>query len=599
MYRVRGPALSSTARVISATGLAAIAALSVCFAPDASAQTYGYGYFDSQTQRTKNKKPRISKSAKPDAAKVAAANKPAAEPKPTGPLVLTVSLRTQRVQVFDANGLVTTAPISSGRVGNPTPMGVYTILEKEKMHHSNLYGGAPMPNMNRITWSGVAMHAGDLPGYPASHGCIRLQHAFSAKLYGMTTKGNRVIVSRDPVAPEPISHAKLFTAVAQPQAPAPATTSAITPAAPSQMADASSEQSTKDIAPQGSPVSAALGVSQAQAAETLSAPKPASGSYREKWLAEMSRLAAAVPEAEAAKTKAAETLAIATAAVEDAKDDVRLARVDADRAVAERKKAERALETANSDLKGFIKKMTSSPGSQMTEETALKAGESEDTLETNITLRTKELEAATAEEAKLAAAVKDVEAALAAGETSRKNAADALAKSNTALAAAIEADAAAKRREAKRASPISVFVSLKSQKLYIRQGHEPILEVPVSITDPSRPIGTHVFTALSVEANGTDVKWNVVSVPTPPPGQKTEPSKKLSKKEARELAAALPVAVAPGSQTAADALDRITFPDDVRDLVADSMKPGSSLLISDFGLSNETGKFTDFIVALR
>src|ERR1700709_2284317 len=85
--------------------------------------------------------------------------------------------------------------------GHPTPMGVFSIIQKHKFHHSNIYSGAPMPYMQRITWSGVAMHAGVLPGYPASHGCIRMPMAFAVKMWGWTKMGARVVVTPGEITP--------------------------------------------------------------------------------------------------------------------------------------------------------------------------------------------------------------------------------------------------------------------------------------------------------------------------------------------------------------------------------------------------------------
>ncbi len=138
--------------------------------------------------------------------------KTAADRSASGPLVINVSLSRQRLTVYDAHGPIAESPVSSGRVGYSTPAGVYSIVQKKRQHYSNLYAGASMPNMQRITWSGVALHAGALPGYPASHGCIRLPHGFSSKLFGMTTMGTRVIVSREPVRPVSIEHDRLFAA---------------------------------------------------------------------------------------------------------------------------------------------------------------------------------------------------------------------------------------------------------------------------------------------------------------------------------------------------------------------------------------------------
>src|SRR5947209_15880587 len=129
---------------------------------------------------------------------------------PKGPLQLVVSIATQRVTLYSNGMRVAHGPVSTGVPGHPTPTGVFSILEKDRYHHSNIYSGAPMPYMQRITWSGVAMHEGALPGYPASHGCIRLSHDFAAKLWPITQLGVRVIVSRHTVEPVEFKHAKLF-----------------------------------------------------------------------------------------------------------------------------------------------------------------------------------------------------------------------------------------------------------------------------------------------------------------------------------------------------------------------------------------------------
>jgi lipoprotein-anchoring transpeptidase ErfK/SrfK len=115
--------------------------------------------------------------------------------RPQMPLIIAVSIQKQQVKVYDANGFFAEAPVSTGMAGHPTPMGVFSVIEKDRYHHSNIYSGAPMPFMQRITWSGVAMHAGVLPGYPASHGCIRMPESFAIKMWGWTKMGARVVVT--------------------------------------------------------------------------------------------------------------------------------------------------------------------------------------------------------------------------------------------------------------------------------------------------------------------------------------------------------------------------------------------------------------------
>lgn len=135
---------------------------------------------------------------------------------PPGPRTLVVSLARQEIELYDGTALLETAKISSGMRGHETPPGVFSILQKNERHASNIYSGAPMPWMQRLTRSGLALHAGVLPGYPASHGCVRLPLTFAKKLYGMTDIGTNVVIASEAAAPRPIEHPTLF----QPMRPA-------------------------------------------------------------------------------------------------------------------------------------------------------------------------------------------------------------------------------------------------------------------------------------------------------------------------------------------------------------------------------------------
>ena len=112
------------------------------------------------------------------------------QPLAQGPFQIIVAIARQQVTLYGQNGPIAHAAISTGVPGHPTPLGVFTVISKHKWHQSNIYSGAPMPYMQRITWSGIALHAGPLPGYPASHGCIRLPQDFAIRLWG-TTKSAR------------------------------------------------------------------------------------------------------------------------------------------------------------------------------------------------------------------------------------------------------------------------------------------------------------------------------------------------------------------------------------------------------------------------
>jgi hypothetical protein len=126
------------------------------------------------------------------------------------PIMAIVSLRSQRITVYDAKGWILRAPVSSGTKGRETPAGIFSVIQKVEEHYSNLYDDAFMPHMQRITWSGIALHGGVLPGRPASHGCIRLPFDFAEQLFDATARGMRVIVAPGDVAPVEFAHPLLF-----------------------------------------------------------------------------------------------------------------------------------------------------------------------------------------------------------------------------------------------------------------------------------------------------------------------------------------------------------------------------------------------------
>ena len=115
---------------------------------------------------------------------------------PTGaPVTLAVSIAMQRLYVYRGSELVAVTTVSTGKPGKRTPLGDFTILQKRRFHRSNIYSNAPMPFMQRLTWTGIALHAGRLPGYPASHGCIRVPLSFAQTLFGMTALGEGVSIA--------------------------------------------------------------------------------------------------------------------------------------------------------------------------------------------------------------------------------------------------------------------------------------------------------------------------------------------------------------------------------------------------------------------
>ena len=125
----------------------------------------------------------------------------APEVAPQGPVLLVVSLATQRAVIYRNGVPIGITTVSTGRPGYRTPTGVFTVLQRHVEHYSSLYDNAPMPYMQRLTWGGVALHGGNLPGYPASHGCIRLPHEFARLLYGVTRLGMTVVVTHEAAVP--------------------------------------------------------------------------------------------------------------------------------------------------------------------------------------------------------------------------------------------------------------------------------------------------------------------------------------------------------------------------------------------------------------
>jgi hypothetical protein len=284
---------------------------------------------------------------------------------------------------------------------------VFSVIGKQRWHRSNIYSAAPMPYMQRITWSGIALHAGVVPGHPASHGCIRLKNDFAIRLWHLTKRGTRVIIAPDDVQPVEITNPHLFE------------------------------------------------------------PKAVSGS----------------PEFQTA-TVAGKSISTAAA------------------------------------TRGSLVSNAETP-----EATSL-----------------------------------HVPSSAPAGGAPKKMV------------------------------PISVFVSRKSSKLFVRQGFSPLFDVPVKIENPEEPLGTHVFTAMEFQSEGATIRWTVVSIPEQFP-RMSEGATKEREAPAKQTARSVP---SPDKANAA--LNRIEMPQDTVERISELLTPASSLVISDNGFSHETGKDTDFIV---
>ncbi|MDQ8698756.1 L,D-transpeptidase family protein [Hyphomicrobium sp. LHD-15] len=559
--------------------------------PDAGAQG-AYGFWDSppapKIRKVKRPPPSVTDEAPEKVSGKKSKNEVVADRPVSGPMVINVSLSRQRLVAYDGTERIAESPVSSGRVGYSTPMGVFSVLEKKRMHHSNLYQNAPMPNMQRLTWSGVAMHAGALPGFPASHGCVRLPHGFSKKLFGMTKAGTRVIISRDPVAPISFAHERLFAAY-------PPEDELVTGSAGVKLADASKAASE----PRGSAVSEALGVTTAAAAgvEDLAHPgvRP---SYRERRRAETEKLTAEIRAAGYEKADKAAILAPLQDAAQKAKEPLVAARAEAERADETLRKLEGARAKAEREIAVLQAPEPEETGKKKRKnkkamDPAKREARVAELTEELAELPTETAAARVASEAANARLAEVLEVAKEA-EAKRRAAMTELMQANSELAKLQEQERAAKRLEAKRSLPITVFISRSKQRLYARQGYETIFEVEVSFDRPDEPVGTHVFTALDYTDAKTAMKWSAVSIPYDPSRSARKKDKSSKAKQPEQS-----VAVDLSKQTPGAALDRITIPEDARERIVDVMKPGSSLIISDLGVSNETGEYTDLIASIR
>src|SRR6185436_19223338 len=157
------------------------------------------------------------KQARPAQPKEATAPREAGEP-----IMAIVSIKTQQVTFYDAEGWILRAPVSTGVKERETPAGVFAVVDKEKDHRSNMYDDAWMPHMQRNTWNGIALHGGPLPGYAASHGCVRMPFGFAEKLFDKPRIGMRVIISPNDAAPVEFFHPALLVPNAEAIAAAPA-----------------------------------------------------------------------------------------------------------------------------------------------------------------------------------------------------------------------------------------------------------------------------------------------------------------------------------------------------------------------------------------
>jgi lipoprotein-anchoring transpeptidase ErfK/SrfK len=536
--------------------------------------------------------------------------------KPQGPLIIAISIEKQNLKIYDANGLFAETPISSGMRGHSTPMGVFSVIQKQKLHHSNIYSGAPMPYMQRITWSGIAIHAGVLPGYPASHGCIRMPMAFAVRMWNWTKMGARVVVTPGEMIPAGFSHPLLVTnkVVPQPIAanePQPDTRAAAkadkaadadVTARPA-IAEASGEprstvghfDGVKPVMGEASattPLREQTHTADAGALPTTNVPLTMSDAAPSGGDASNPEVKpeAAKSEAEPATAKHDEVAGSDDKPVENKSLEVAI--IEDKSAETDASKAARA-----SDEPVFAAQPSSSDAAAVD----TSASESNDPDATEAEAKVDHVKAVPPKPDAPKSSEKPDESTKAVTDASPS--VPDVNKDPTRLSDP-EKSAASKpdpltTAPLRRAGQIAVFISRKDSKLYVRQNFAPLFEAPVTIAPSDRPLGTHVFTAQVDKTDANVLHWSVVSLPVPVRhAERRDDDERMSRRRKITGAAEIPAMALPDSPS--EALDRITIPADAMARITQALSTGSSIIVSDQGIAaGETGEGTDFIISLR
>lgn len=512
-------------------------------------------------------------------------------PRSNSPLILIASIRKQRLRVYDADGEIATSRISSGRPGFATPTGVFSILEKNVQHRSNIYSGAEMPYMERITWSGIALHAGVVPGFRASHGCIRLPHSFARTLYGLTKIGNRVVVTADDAEPIVFNSPKLFKPLPLDDKTALKLGAA---AQPRVAVNDKPDETTSDALPE---LPLLIGISPALARAVADMPRdpqrrPTTRVEADQMMKErIARLQADLKSAETAQTAAAAKVDETAKEFVQANGELQAAQRAAEPLRAAVKNAElkqqdavRAFETY---MSGAITDTSSASNN---------AGNREAALENAVLEATRNADAARTDAAKNEWSFAEVQARFSAAKAARDAAADALRDAETDLISAKRELADANKDMRLRSKSISVLVSLRAQRIYVRQGTEPVLEAPIAIAPLPGPLGTHVFTAMRYGSDPNTFDWRLVSAQVPAAGKTFLDDAR--KRRDRDGPSAQEDTLSVRMATAA--LSAFTIPDDILSMITERARPGASLIVSDRELpDHENGSGTEFVVLTK
>lgn len=526
--------------------------------------------------------------------------------KPDEPILVVISLGKQRLTVFHGKKPIASSRISSGKSGHRTPMGVFTILQKRRKHYSNIYAGASMPNMQRLTWSGIAMHAGHVPGYPASHGCIRLPYSFSKQLFSMTDMHGRVVVTSGQPTPISISHANLIK-------PLP-------PGIEENIAEQETQRDRASVAPSVSAGRAAasmlIGVSPANAAETPAeqlAPKTRASVKAERARRIAHLTAALIADKNAQAEMGVELKQANVALIEQAKA-IRLREIETRKVAGKLADQQKQLAAAQRKIRDFLLQNQLSAKSDAgvqaasgSEDELAKLEAAEEALEAEVLSITASIELISNDLNVLQSALDEQNKKMDEGILAR----DELKKSYVAASERrrkTSAELETNERLVKNADkPITAVISRKTGTITVRQGWSDLMTAEVEIDRPEAPLGTQVFLAKRYTADGNDLDWYALTADVNDTTSKSR-SKKTRKKVSRrdrseEIKVAangdVPMTLPLPAQTPQNAIARVKIPDVVAAQLAEHIKPGSAIIITDEGRSNEIGDYTDLIVNFR
>jgi len=493
------------------------------------------------------------------------------------PMIVVVSVGQQKVDVYRGTNLVTTSAVSTGTAEHPTFIGAFSILEKQRWHHSNMYSAAPMPWMNRITWSGTALHAGVVPGYPASHGCIRLTYAFAPKFFEMSSVGDNVIVSRGRPKPTPIEHPALFQPLPPPPLP---TVGELTPIVP---VESTSSRLPTIAAGTTSPVILAKaeapttvdGEAQTQLDDESPSSRPEPSNEPMKADAhpvedsDPNRVHAITPDTTSAASDpvanttndpvdAAKAKAVATAAAAP--------QVSVATPVADPPSPPSSAKASNPAPAGPVTPPPAAPKVDAgVAAAAVQAAEprSDKPLRVLFTRRTQR---------DRIIGVQQIFASM--GYLPAQKFDGTMGKPTIVAIRAFQKASGMPETGAfnddlvKKVYQVAGKGEPPTGHLYVRQNLDDVFDAPVSFRDPDHPLGTHVYTALKFAPSDTKVRWVTLDVQD---GQGTE-----------------------------SPLDRLEIPADIRQKISERLTPGSTFIVADTSISSANlPRGGDFVVLAK